>query len=282
VQNSRLDHTRLELNFVISAEFCNPKIRSFYTRTLDRTGYSHLKMTADSRPTVLIVEDDTSLQSLLEALLGRDYRITVVGDGKEALEHLQWDTPNLVILDVTIPHVDGLDICSRIKRIKRFRDTRVIVMTASMDERTHDAANLAKADAFVSKPIVNEQFRQLVRELLNKTGAPKSFTDSAFTGSLADASADRTPPSSPTVSTELKMAPAPEKPTELKSSGIIKAELDESEFAPQTVETPSAKAVQAETKPEASGVHADLFADWDDSSQEETAQNVSKDNSADF
>jgi CheY-like chemotaxis protein len=211
---------------------------------------------ADQRPTVLIVEDDTSLQSVLEALLGRDYRVTIVGDGKEALEHLQWDTPNLVILDVTIPHVDGLDICSRIKRIKRFRDTIVIVMTASMDERTHDAANLAKADAFVSKPIENEQFRKLVRELLNKSDAPKSFTDSAFTGSLADASANRTPPSSKTTSETL---------ISKNSSGIIKAEFDESGSVPKPADP--------------SNTNADLFEEWDDSSNENTAANVSKDNS---
>ncbi len=212
---------------------------------------------ADPRPTVLIVEDDTSLQSVLEALLGRDYRLSIVGDGKEALEHLQWDTPNLVILDVTIPHVDGLDICSRIKRIKRFRDTRVIVMTASMDERTHDAANLAKADAFVSKPIVNEQFRHLVRELLNKADAPKSFTDSAFTGSLADASADRTPPSLSKTTSETLIAKNP--------SGIIKAEFDEAEYVAKPVETANA--------------HANLFEEWDDSSKDDTGQNASKNNS---
>ena len=215
-------------------------------------------MTADPRPTVLIVEDDTSLQSVLEVLLGRDYRVTIVGDGKEALEHLQWDTPNMVILDVTIPHVDGLDICSRIKRIKRFRDTSVIVMTASMDERTHDAANLAKADAFVSKPIVNEQFRKLVSELLNKSDAPKSFTDSAFTGSLADASADRTPPSSSKTTSETLISQTP--------NGIIKAEFDDSGFAPKTSETPNA--------------HANLFEEWDDSSTNDTAAKVSKDNSS--
>jgi CheY-like chemotaxis protein len=216
-------------------------------------------MTADSRPTVLIVEDDTSLQSVLEALLGRDYRLTIVGDGKEALEHLQWDTPNLVILDVTIPHVDGLDICSRIKRIKRFRDTRVIVMTASMDERTHDAANLAKADAFVSKPIVNDQFRKLVREMLNKADAPKSFTDAAFTGSLADASADRTPPTAtPRITPEPAVINNP--------TGIIKAEFDESEFVPKT--------------PDVSNANANQFEEWDDSSTENpSGQNLSKDNS---
>lgn len=215
---------------------------------------------ADPRPTVLIVEDDTSLQSVLEALLGRDYRLTIVGDGKEALEHLQWDTPNLVILDVTIPHVDGLDICSRIKRIKRFRDTRVIVMTASMDERTHDAANLAKADAFVSKPIVNEQFRQLVREMLNKADAPKSFTDSAFTGSLADASADRTP----RASANTTITPEPEKEVAQNPARIIKAEFDESGFVPKT--------------PDAA--NATIFEEWDDSSGEDnTDQNASKNNS---
>jgi CheY-like chemotaxis protein len=213
-------------------------------------------MTADPRPTVLIVEDDTSLQSVLEALLGLDYRLTIVGDGKEALEHLQWDTPNLVILDVTIPHVDGLDICSRIKRIKRFRDTRVIVMTASMDERTHDAANLAKADAFVSKPIVNDQFRKLVREMLSKADAPKSFTDAAFTGSLADASADRTPPTAtPRITPEPAATNHP--------TGIIKAEFDESESVPKPTDA----------------ANANLFEEWDDSSNDDAPGNTSKDNS---
>jgi CheY-like chemotaxis protein len=255
-------------------------------------------MTADSRPTVLIVEDDTSLQSVLEALLGRDYRVTLVGDGKEALEHLQWDTPNLVILDVTIPHVDGLDICSRIKRIKRFKDTRVIVMTASMDERTHDAANLAKADAFVSKPIANEQFRQLVRELLNKSDAPKSFTDTAFTGSLADASADRTPPARYN-SSEAKIKPSSERPT---SVSAIPAPLentavdpsDESEFVARAVpqampvvsgvdlfNLPQHDAVDA--SPAEDGVEIQMQ-DWDELTPEDanTPTGASKEDSAKF
>jgi CheY-like chemotaxis protein len=256
-------------------------------------------MTADSRPTVLIVEDDTSLQSVLEALLGRDYRVTIVGDGKEALEHLQWDTPNLVILDVTIPHVDGLDICSRIKRIKRFRDTRVIVMTASMDERTHDAANLAKADAFVSKPIANEQFRQLVREMINKSDAPKSFTDAAFTGSLADASADRTPPPR---SNEAKITlPPSERPvsnpsTVQPTAGIIKAEFDsanESEFVARAVPQamPVVSGVDLFDAPQNTAASNSSentveikFEDWDDLSQEDAnaGKNVTKDDSANF
>ena len=258
-----------------------------------------MKMTVtDSRPTVLIVEDDTSLQSVLEALLGRDYRVTIVGDGKQALEHLQWDTPNLVILDVTIPHVDGLDICSRIKRIKRFRDTRVIVMTASMDERTHDAANLAKADAFVSKPIANEQFRQLVREMISKSDAPKSFTDAAFTGSLADASADRAPPSR---STEAKITlPPSERPVDTSkvqaTPGIIKAEFDptnDSEFVARAV--PQAMPMvagfdlfDAPSNTPASNSSENTveikFEDWDDPSQEDASagKNVTKDDSANF
>jgi hypothetical protein len=96
--------------------------------------------------------------------------------------------------------------------------------------------------------------------MLNKADAPKSFTDSAFTGSLADASADRAPRSS----TNATIPPETEKVVAQNPTGIIKAEFDESGFVPKHPQAANA---------------ANLFEEWDDSSGDDSDQNASKSNS---
>ncbi len=112
--------------------------------------------------------DDIEGQRLvLEMLLSADgHVVDTVEDGRAALDYLKTTTPDLVILDVAMPFVSGIDICHRMKRIPRLKDVPVIILTALKDERTREMARVARADAIVTKPLEGKDFRATVRDLL--------------------------------------------------------------------------------------------------------------------
>lgn len=121
---------------------------------------------------ILVADDEPGQRTVLEFLLSADgHRVMSVEDGKEALDYLKLYTPDLVVLDVRMPMVSGLDICSRIKRMKRFKDVPVIILTGLRDERTKTEAKIARADAVVHKPLMGQDFGQLVQSLLDKAKA---------------------------------------------------------------------------------------------------------------
>lgn len=112
--------------------------------------------------------DDIEGQRLvLEMLLSADgHVVDTVEDGRAALDYLKTTTPDLVILDVAMPFVSGIDICHRMKRIPRLKDVPVIILTALKDEGTREMARVAHADAIVTKPLEGKDFRATVRDLL--------------------------------------------------------------------------------------------------------------------
>ncbi len=118
-------------------------------------------------PLVLIAEDLESHRTLLDLVLASEgYELAMVEDGKEALEWLQTHTPDLVILDVNMPLLSGLEVAERIRRVTRLREVKVILLTALRDAATREGARLAKADALIMKPLEGKDFRGIVRSVL--------------------------------------------------------------------------------------------------------------------
>ncbi|HNQ99054.1 MAG TPA: response regulator [Trueperaceae bacterium] len=125
-------------------------------------------MSEPERKTTILVADDAEGQRMvLEMLLSVDgYEVVTVEDGKAALEYLKDHTPDLAILDVMMPHLSGLQVCHRMKRIPRLKDVPVLVLTAMRDEETLTHARMAHADGVVFKPLEGKDFRETVRNLL--------------------------------------------------------------------------------------------------------------------
>ncbi len=118
-------------------------------------------------PSILIADDHEGHRRLLDMLLSIDgYDITMAEDGREALSWLQQHTPDLAILDVTMPFVTGLEVADRMRRVTRLKDVKIVVLTAARDERTRALALAAKVNALVMKPLEGKDFRALVRSVL--------------------------------------------------------------------------------------------------------------------
>jgi DNA-binding response OmpR family regulator len=137
-------------------------------------------VTEAARASILIAEDDGSVCQLLEVILGAYYDVHVVSDGLAVLDYVKDHTPELVILDVSMPRMDGLEVCSRLRRINRFLNSAIIILTADQDSRTRDSARLYGADVFVQKPLHARSFLEQVRELLKSYSqrAPLKPSDS--------------------------------------------------------------------------------------------------------
>lgn len=105
---------------------------------------------------------------ILDMLLSIDgYEVHMVEDGLAALDFLKYHTPDLVILDVVMPNLGGLEVCGRMKRISRLKDVPVIILTAHQDDHIKAEAKFVKADALVFKPLEGKDLRLRVRELLS-------------------------------------------------------------------------------------------------------------------
>ncbi len=121
----------------------------------------------DESTRILVADDVEGQRLVLDMLLSADGHIVdTVEDGRAALDYLKTTTPDLVILDVAMPYMSGIDICHRMKRIPRLKDVPVIILTALKDEHTREMARFARADAIVTKPLEGKDFRAAVRDLL--------------------------------------------------------------------------------------------------------------------
>jgi two-component system response regulator MprA len=133
--------------------------------------------------TVLLAEDDRAIRtSLARALELEGYRVTAVPDGIEALAVIHRERPDVVVLDVMMPGIDGLALC-RVLRTEGDR-TPVLMLTARV-ETAHRIAGLdAGADDYVAKPFeVDEVFARL-RALLRRTAPDTGPTDLVEAGDL--------------------------------------------------------------------------------------------------
>lgn len=129
---------------------------------------------------VLIVEDEESILLSLEFLLGKEgYAVTTARDGAEALRLLEQQSPDLVLLDVMLPLIDGFELCATIRTMPALARTRIMLVTARGRE-TEVARGLALgADAYLTKPFSTRELMDKVRALL---AAPRTPPEAAKTG----------------------------------------------------------------------------------------------------
>lgn len=120
----------------------------------------------DSPGTILVVDDSVVIRKMVEiALENESYNIVSVATGKEALNYLDDNTPDLIILDIMLSDVNGLDI---LKAIKASKDIPVVMLSAKDTPRETSKAKQLGADDFIPKPFKDEELVGKIKELINK------------------------------------------------------------------------------------------------------------------
>ncbi len=119
-------------------------------------------------PTVLVVEDSEATRQMVEHLLRMEgYETLSAGNGQEALKVLERERPDLVLLDVMMPEMDGLTFLGRLRQLDQWRKLPVIMMTARFDAKTVGRAEeLGAGDFLVKARFSAEEMLQHIREQL--------------------------------------------------------------------------------------------------------------------
>ena len=121
--------------------------------------------------TILLVDDEESIQRLLAYPLERDgYRVVQARDGEEALSRFADERVDLVVLDIMLPRLDGLEVC---KRLRAKSSVPIIMLTARDDELDKVLGLELGADDYITKPFSIREFRSRVRALLRRAGTAR-------------------------------------------------------------------------------------------------------------
>ena len=120
-----------------------------------------------TRPSVLVVDDVQANRELLDGYLGSlGYDVREAGDGQAALDMIDLVEPDLVLLDIEMPKIDGLEVCRRIKAHPQHRLVPVVLITARSDRATRLEGLRAGADDFATKPFDAEELLVRTKVLL--------------------------------------------------------------------------------------------------------------------
>jgi len=121
----------------------------------------------DKKPTILCVDDEPKNLELFEALLvPRGYDVIMAVNGSEALAKVALDPPDLILLDVMMPELDGYEVCKKIKSTKETQFLPVVMVTALRNEEERIKGIEAGCDDFISKPFDKNELLARVKSLL--------------------------------------------------------------------------------------------------------------------
>ena len=123
----------------------------------------------DRAPRILLVDDEQPIQTLLSFPLQRDgYEVVQAADGPEALERFDEQIFDLVVLDVMLPRMDGLEVCRRLRA--KGETVPIIMLTAKSEEIDKVLGLELGADDYITKPFSMREFRSRVKAALRRSG----------------------------------------------------------------------------------------------------------------
>jgi len=116
---------------------------------------------------VLVVEDNPQNMRLIELLLrGKDYTLLKAGDGKEALDMVTREHPDLIVMDIQLPEMSGLEVTRRLRRMPAFSRTPIIVLTAYAMKGDRERFLKAGCSVYLDKPTGTRELPAVIEQLL--------------------------------------------------------------------------------------------------------------------
>ena len=121
---------------------------------------------------ILVVDDEMYIVNILDfTLAGEGWEVISANNGEDALRTLLKVEPDLVILDVMMPRIDGVEVCRAIKARDESADTPVILLSAKDSDRDREKGMEAGADLYLTKPFSPSRLVEEIRNLMNPQGA---------------------------------------------------------------------------------------------------------------
>lgn len=143
--------------------------RSNFPAKMTRPQQSQRLSAPPGSPTILVVDDEDDLLELVRYNLARSgYQVTSVTSGEEALAHARRQSPDLMVLDLMLPGVDGLEVCRRLKADAKTREIPIIMLTAKSEESDVVCGLERGADDYITKPFSPRVLAARVKALLRR------------------------------------------------------------------------------------------------------------------
>jgi two-component system alkaline phosphatase synthesis response regulator PhoP len=122
------------------------------------------------RKRILVVDDEIYIVHILEfSLTMEGYTVLTASDGEEALKLIEQERPDLVVLDIMMPKLDGYEVCRRLRQDDQFGNLPVILLSAKGRPVDREAGLQAGADDYIAKPFSPRKLLEKIRELLDRS-----------------------------------------------------------------------------------------------------------------
>ena len=136
---------------------------------------------------ILLVDDEPDIVEIIRFNLEQNgYQISTASDGLEAIKVAEKEIPHLIIMDVMMPNLDGIEACERLRQDDRFSDTIIMFLTARGEDYSYVAAFDAGADDYVTKPIKPKVLVSKVKGLLRRLKEKESKNIYVFNKLIID------------------------------------------------------------------------------------------------
>lgn len=123
------------------------------------------------QPTLLAVDDSTVMQEVIKSVMAKDYNVLVADNAEKALSLIYHQPVNILLLDISMPGVDGLELCRTLRSLPQFCDLPIIMLTAKNRVFDKVQGRLAGATDYLTKPFDAEKLREACSKLLSFEGS---------------------------------------------------------------------------------------------------------------
>ena len=139
-------------------------------RVCGETGKSKSRRKSATSPLILIVDDNIDAREMYAMYLEHaGYRSAEAGDGQVAIEMTRAERPAIILMDATMPHVDGWEALRMLKADVATRSIPLIMLTAHAFQEHRDRAAALGADAFLAKPVLPDELAREIRKILRES-----------------------------------------------------------------------------------------------------------------
>ncbi|MFQ5680461.1 MAG: response regulator transcription factor [Candidatus Omnitrophota bacterium] len=130
------------------------------------------------KPKIVLVEDEPLIATMVKARLeANDYEVLIASNGLDGLQLIRKEIPDLAILDVMLPRVNGYQICAMVKANPRYNKVPIIMLTACAQESDKDKGRQCGADAYITKPFEAKELLATIKRLIDKKGGENGQKD---------------------------------------------------------------------------------------------------------
>jgi CheY-like chemotaxis protein len=122
------------------------------------------------RPSILVIDDEPDNFDVLQMLLGdENYTFHYAASGQRAIDRLDIFQPKLILLDVMMPDLDGIEVCRQIRSLPKWQSVPILMVSALSGQNNIEQCLAAGADGFISKPVNRRTLINEITSLLNRS-----------------------------------------------------------------------------------------------------------------